>query len=142
MQEEKSQQEQMQPVVQPVAAGRSQPRHRGVTIAAIVGIILSLLAIFYGAILVIGFHASGAAHVLLGSFTMPFVVAYLVIGVITLISFITVLKMKIIGWKMAIIAGMILLIMQIILFLGAGILNTVVWAIILGQLLKNKNLFV
>ena len=136
IQEEKSQ-KQPQPVVQSVATSGSLSRPRGMTIAAIVGIILSILAIFNGILVAL----SGIELILIGAVTTIFVTVFIAIGIIALIGFILILKMNKTGWKLATVFGFVLLLMQIVLFLGGGILINVIWAAIIGYIWKKKDLF-
>ncbi len=121
------------------------------TIVAILGIILSILTILGGVVFlglgglvaVAGAGATMDAALIAGlsGMVMVFGVAFLVIGIISLIGFIMLLKMKKIGWILVTIFGIISIIMSLISNPIGNIISIVITAIIIIYLYTKRQLF-
>lgn len=127
----------------------SSNRPLGITIIAIIGIILALLGIL-GSVGMIGIgglaDAAGAEIAALAGVFLGIGAAMLIVSIIELLGFVWLLKMKRKGWLIVTILGIISIIISIasMVMSGAitGVVEVVVWLIIIGYLYTKRALFV
>ncbi|MBU0530561.1 MAG: hypothetical protein ABIH52_02050 [Candidatus Aenigmatarchaeota archaeon] len=130
----------------------------GVTVISILGFLISLLAIIGAAfILFIGSMFSGLDPTLVddvlvisfgdvGTYIMVLGMIPLVVGIIGLIAFFLLLKMKRSGWFLVVTLGIISIITTVVSsvlvsFETTGIITLVVWIIIIAYLFMKRKIF-
>jgi len=150
MADEKTQQQsQPQPAAQPAAkpaAPAASPGQRplGVTILSILGILVSLLIILSGVTLA-GLSGMVGSAMNLGILTgnaMIVGVIFLVLGIVDLIAYIMLFKMKRIGWLLVTVLGVISILMGIATDVMSNVITIVITALIIIYLYTKRQLFV
>ena len=157
---EETQEAQPQPAAQPKvkpAAAPAEPsgaprRPTGVTVVSILGIIISLLTIVGGAgLLGLGGLAASAgvevgmsAALMAGLSGMAMILgaAFLVIGIIELVAYVMLLKMKRVGWILVVLFGIITIVMGLVTNPMGNIISIVITVIIIAYLFTKRQLFV
>jgi hypothetical protein len=126
---------------QPATPGK---RPLGVTIFSILGIIASLLVIMAGVMLVglMGVLETATGLGVFAGMGMIIGVVYIILGIVELIAYIMLFKMKRIGWIIVTVLGIIFIIMGLAQDVMSNIISVVITAIILIYLYTKRQLYV
>ncbi len=118
-------------------------RPTGVTVICVLGFILSILLLLGGiAALGVGAVAGGTLGSTVGALFGVLGVIVLIIGVVGLVAFWLLLKMKKIGWILVTVIGILSIITNLISVINAGaVVGIVLWLIIILYLYKKRALF-
>ncbi|UCD04202.1 MAG: hypothetical protein JSW73_00960 [Candidatus Woesearchaeota archaeon] len=122
-------------------------RPLGVTIIAVLGILGALITILGGLGASVGgtflstFSGGTVAGLISGALLIALGIVLIIVGIIWLVSYYWLFKMKKLGWQLVIIFGIISLILNIIGFAAASKLGIVLTVIIIVYLWIKKDLF-